>query len=249
MGSQRKLLRFRPCQGLFGLLFAVITIAGGFCPTKAVAQMRSQLPEIRSVDVVRAFPNFAIESSANLSDKAFGQKVLDSNLLRSLNGSASRSVELWLGSTDHAAYPVLLGTPILYWASALTDTGLSAKEAGALSFSWVGAVGSSLVLKRLVKKRRPYSKHDWVQVRDGYPGTKHLSESASMPSGHSAIASALATSIILQHRQIEVVLPASLVAISIGASRVWLGVHYPKDVAMGFALGIISGTVAHQLIF
>lgn len=78
-------------------------------------------------------------------------------------------------------------------------------------------------------------------------GARHLDESASMPSGHAAIAFALATSLSLQHGEWYVVAPAAVTATAISTSRVWLGVHYPSDVATGALLGIGSATLVHLL--
>jgi undecaprenyl-diphosphatase len=60
----------------------------------------------------------------------------------------------------------------------------------------------------------------------------------SFPSGHTAAAT---VSALLFSAAIPVLSPIFFsVAMLIGMSRIYLGVHYPSDVAMGFALGIVS---------
>ncbi|GGQ50708.1 phosphatase PAP2 family protein [Couchioplanes caeruleus subsp. azureus] len=61
----------------------------------------------------------------------------------------------------------------------------------------------------------------------------------SFPSNHSTIAGALATALLLTSWRIG--LPALAVGAAAAFSRVFVGVHYPHDVAAGFLLG--AGTV------
>ena len=73
-------------------------------------------------------------------------------------------------------------------------------------------------LKYIVDRARPY-------------------ESYSFPSGHTATAFALATSLCIRYPKWYVIAPSALWACSVGISRMNEGVHYPTDVLAGAALG------------
>ncbi|MGW1029604.1 phosphatase PAP2 family protein [Streptomyces sp. NPDC002577] len=57
----------------------------------------------------------------------------------------------------------------------------------------------------------------------------------SFPSNHAVIAAAAAVALVLADRRLGLV--AAPAAVLMGVSRVWIGVHYPHDVAVGLALG------------
>jgi len=65
--------------------------------------------------------------------------------------------------------------------------------------------------------------------------------SSSFPSGHSA--SAAAFSGVMAHRLPTIAVPINAVAASVAFSRVYTGVHYPSDVAVGWAMGRIAARV------
>jgi len=60
----------------------------------------------------------------------------------------------------------------------------------------------------------------------------------SFPSGHSASAAAFATAVGLEVPGLAV--PVGLLAAGVAWSRVWTGAHYPGDVAVGAAIGILA---------
>mgnify|MGYP002232674387 CR=1 FL=1 len=59
----------------------------------------------------------------------------------------------------------------------------------------------------------------------------------SFPSGHTATAFALATSLSVKYPKWYVIAPSALWACSVGVSRMNEGVHYPSDVLAGTAIG------------
>jgi membrane-associated phospholipid phosphatase len=61
----------------------------------------------------------------------------------------------------------------------------------------------------------------------------------SFPSNHSAIAAAAAVALLLVNRRLGMI--AVPVAVLMGLSRLWIGVHYPHDVVIGLAMGALLG--------
>ncbi|MDY0811782.1 phosphatase PAP2 family protein [Kitasatospora purpeofusca] len=59
----------------------------------------------------------------------------------------------------------------------------------------------------------------------------------SFPSNHTVIAFAAAAALCLVDRRIGAV--AAVAAVLMGASRVWVGVHYPHDVLVGAVVGVL----------
>jgi len=89
--------------------------------------------------------------------------------------------------------------------------------------------GSGLVvegLKGMVNRSRP-------------DGDESGRWNSSFPSGHATGAFSLATVVAAKYRKLAI--PAYLGATVIGLSRIYLGRHYPSDVAAGAALGVASG--------
>jgi undecaprenyl-diphosphatase len=106
--------------------------------------------------------------------------------------------------------------------------------AGALGFT--AAVAASMLLKEVFERTRP-------AIGDpGFEAAIATPASASMPSGHACEAFAVATAIVLWHRRAGAV--ALIVATVVAASRVYLGVHFLSDVAVGAALGVVLGWMA-----
>lgn len=94
-----------------------------------------------------------------------------------------------------------------------------------------GAHAASVVLKRVVRRRRPHDPS--VQVNVSTPSK------LSFPSSHATSTTAAA---VLLGRLTGLPLPAVLVPPML-LSRVVLGVHYPTDVLAGSALGAASAAV------
>ena len=73
------------------------------------------------------------------------------------------------------------------------------------------------------------------------PSVEHLVEAEgwSFPSGHAQLAATVWPWLALELRRRWVWIPAILLVLGISASRVYLGVHYPRDVMAGMAVGAV----------
>lgn len=106
------------------------------------------------------------------------------------------------------------------------------KEAIYIGTSVIEAVGLTYGLKHVFDRERPYIK---------YPNKIHPIEpedSPSFPSGHTAAAFSLATSLSITYPKWYVIIPSSVWACGVGFARINQGVHYPSDVLAGAAIGV-----------
>ncbi|MEV6838435.1 phosphatase PAP2 family protein [Streptomyces sp. NPDC051133] len=68
----------------------------------------------------------------------------------------------------------------------------------------------------------------------------------SFPSNHTAIACAAAVALFFVARSLGVL--ASVCALAMAASRIWVGVHYPHDVVAGAVTGAAAGFLVMRLV-
>lgn len=141
---------------------------------------------------------------------------------------------------DRTSYPAFVALPVGMGAHALLTDG-SVAPALRVAASEAAVVALVLPLKSLVHRPRPYAAMPGVVARTG--GTHPR---ASMPSGHSALAFASATSVALSHP--KAALPAFAWASGVAAARVWHGVHYPSDVLAGAAIGAGVAYGVHRVL-
>jgi membrane-associated phospholipid phosphatase len=89
-------------------------------------------------------------------------------------------------------------------------------------------------MKPLVRRKRPFHRSRLRPALLVKPPREH-----SWPSGHAASSAAAVTALMAAYP--GQALPLSLLAVVISYSRVYVGVHYPFDVAAGTAIGAAVG--------
>jgi membrane-associated phospholipid phosphatase len=109
------------------------------------------------------------------------------------------------------------------------DKGMRQNSLYVASSSAVNLIATMLV-KQLVKRQRPF--FATVKINAVYQPAGY-----SFPSGHSSSAFTTATALSQAYPKWYVIAPSYLWAGAIGYSRMYLGVHYPSDVAAGAILG------------
>lgn len=93
-----------------------------------------------------------------------------------------------------------------------------------------------VVVKRTVKRARPHHEVSAVAPPDRF----------SFPSGHTAAAFALALATFGAVAWLAPLL--ILAAVLVAYARMYLGVHYPVDVAAGAAIGIFTGSLVALVV-
>jgi undecaprenyl-diphosphatase len=135
----------------------------------------------------------------------------------------------WLGAIKTWAPAVCLAVAWLAWRRHL-------HSAAILTLAMSGALVMNVTLKLHFERPRPQlpwsigDEHTW-----------------SFPSGHALFAVTLygiAAHLILRQRhsrrdRLAVLLPATLLPLLIGLSRIYLGEHYPTDILAGYLTGVL----------
>ena len=105
------------------------------------------------------------------------------------------------------------------------------KDAVYIGTSVIEALGITYAFKYTFDRQRPFEK---------YPDRIHPIEkedSPSFPSGHTAAAFSLATSLSITYPKWYVIAPSAVWACGVGLARINQGVHYPSDVLTGALIG------------
>lgn len=92
-------------------------------------------------------------------------------------------------------------------------------------------------LKKILSRERPYKILE--QLNTFGINLKDY----SFPSGHTAASFSIATSLALNVPRLSIIV--FIVAIVVGISRIYLGVHYPTDVAAGIVIGFSIALIIH----
>lgn len=156
----------------------------------------------------------------------------DINTLHKVNGLDSKFARNYSNVFSKSAPYISIGVPVAMavYAGIGKDKELL-KDAIYIGTSVAEAVVITYGLKYAIGRERPYDRYpDRVDARS------HES-SPSFPSGHTAAAFSLATSLSIQYPKWYVIAPSALWACSVGFSRMNEGVHYPSDVAAGAVIG------------
>jgi len=130
-------------------------------------------------------------------------------------------------------YALMLALPLIYGAAGLRVAAIMLAT---------GAVGLALykVLKRTFVRERPFIRHAGISLA-GAPLDRY-----SFPSGHTLHAVAFTWQACAAFPELTVVLLP--LALTIAASRVVLGLHYPTDVLVGALLGALTGAAGAALV-
>jgi len=152
----------------------------------------------------------------------------------------ARHAPTWLNDTMTAwsTYGLALFAVLMAacWWRARRTSAAAAVTSLALPFVVVLAYGVDAVLKVLVREDRPCQSLR-VATLEACPAPGDW----SFPSNHAAIAAAAAAALLFVSRRLGAV--AVVAAGAMALSRVWVGAHYPHDVAAGVLVGVLTASL------
>lgn len=123
---------------------------------------------------------------------------------------------------------------IIYWA-------LDKKFGEYIAYSVLTSVLLNNAVKDIFKMKRPIGEEGIRTLRE------KTATGYSFPSGHtqSSVSFYGAMAIYLKKKAMYII--ATIMIILIGFSRLYLGVHYPKDVIVGGILGVLTSLICYKL--
>ena len=161
---------------------------------------------------------------------------MELELLRTIQQIASPALDVlfiaitFLGET----FPAVAIIALTYWL-------IDRRSGEQIAFSLLLSLGVNCTIKNICRFPRPIGEEGIrslrVETATGY----------SFPSGHTQNAATLYTSLALLLRRRWAWAAAVVLSLLVALSRLYLGVHYPKDVLAGLLLGFVLPPCAARL--
>ncbi|WP_198171401.1 phosphatase PAP2 family protein [Mucilaginibacter aquatilis] len=177
-----------------------------------------------------------VSASAQLSQPTFLRQI-DTDIMVNLseNRTPPRTDFYYFMSKTNLYGNALVPASLLI-GGAISGNKEMRQNAAYVASSSVLSYGAVLLIKKLLKRPRPFrGNYRIIPV--------YIAGDYSFPSGHSSSAVSTATSLSIAYPKWYVIAPAALWAGSVAYSRMYLGLHYPSDVATGSLMG--AGTAVY----
>lgn len=161
-----------------------------------------------------------------------GAHGLDKTLFLDVNHFAQHTGWLHAPVLAYASYGVVVFGVLLVAGWWLARQRGDARTMAAALWAIAGvavAVAAAQPINRAVAEARPWQSLPHILVLAGH------STDFSFPSDHATAAGAVTAGLLLYHRRLGII--AAVAGVLMCAARVYVGAHYPQDVAAGFALG------------
>ena len=123
---------------------------------------------------------------------------------------------------------------VIYWA-------LDKKFGEYIAYSVLTSVLLNNTIKDIFKMKRPIGEKGIRTLRE------QTATGYSFPSGHTQSASSFYGAIAIYLKKRIMYIIATIMIILVGFSRLYLGVHYPKDVIVGGILGVLTSLICYKL--
>ena len=117
-------------------------------------------------------------------------------------------------------------TAMLYWC-------INKKAGQRILFALAGSLNINVAVKNIVKMPRPIGTKGLISLRT------QTATGYSFPSGHTQTSTTFWTAMMIQFKKVWIYVLGILMILGAGISRLYLAVHWPMDVIVGWILGII----------
>ncbi|WP_164121853.1 phosphatase PAP2 family protein [Sphingobacterium sp. xlx-130] len=180
-------------------------------------------------------------STGTFGQEVFPQENFDITTLRNIARTRSDTKSHMFRAISDANNYVNIGVPIgLFAVGAINGDKTMRQNALYIGTSTAITAVVNYGIKQLFKRKRPFRKYNnFVAVTQpsGY----------AFPSGHTSSAFSTAVSLSGVYPKWYVIAPALVWSSSVAYSRMYLGVHYPSDIAAGALLGSGLATGVHLI--
>lgn len=110
-----------------------------------------------------------------------------------------------------------------------------------VAYSFLTSALLNNIIKNIIRAPRPINEEGIRSLRI------HTATGYSFPSGHSQGAASTYWAFAVSNRRKILKIISVIVILLVGFSRLYLGVHYPKDVIFGIIFGMITAATTHYL--
>lgn len=169
----------------------------------------------------------------------------DVNVFRAINNSRCGFSNKVIPVTDKSVLPLSIALPLgLSGISRINNNYYDENSGVLLLLSEITGTGVTYGIKQIFKRERPFVTLDKVY----YNKYNSPTDRYAFPSGHTATAFSIATSLTLRYPDKPAIIAVSyLYAAIVGYGRIYLGVHYPSDVLGGMIIGSGSAALVYSL--
>jgi len=157
----------------------------------------------------------------------------DIRLLRKINQPVNIGLDKSMRIVSGSVAPLMITVPVALLAVnyAQAHSLVERKQPFIICAALAGTTIVTFGLKYGVHRPRPFVTYPDIIQKDQNVGPH------SFPSGHTSSAFSLATAVTLCYPKWYVAVPAFAWAVTVGYSRMRLGVHFPTDVLVGAIIG------------